>query len=109
MADSGSFVHRHADDGQRHDRRAAHRVNVGEGVGGGDAPKSKGSSTMGMKKSVVAISACWSLSFQTAASSAVSVPTSRLAKGWAAGMWASIRPARRGRFCSRIRRRETTR
>jgi hypothetical protein len=45
---------------------------------------------MGMKKSVVAIRACWSLSFQTAASSAVSVPTSRLAKGWAAGMWASI-------------------
>ena len=30
---------------------------------------------MGMKKSVVAISACWSLSCQTAASSAVSMPT----------------------------------
>ena len=26
-------------------------------------PKSKGSSTMGMKKSVVAISACWSFSW----------------------------------------------
>ncbi len=30
---------------------------------------------MGMKKSVVAISACWSLSRHTAASSAVSMPT----------------------------------
>ncbi len=40
-------------------------------------PKSKGSSTIGMKKSVVAISACASFSRYTAASSAVSVPTSR--------------------------------
>ena len=39
-------------------------------------PKSYGSSTMGMKKSVVAISACSSLSWYTAASSAVSMPTS---------------------------------
>src|SRR6185312_11846443 len=38
-------------------------------------PKSYGSSTIGMKKSVVATSACVSLSFQTAASSAVSMPT----------------------------------
>ena len=38
-------------------------------------PKSNGSSTIGMKKSVVAISACWSLSRHTAASSAVSMPT----------------------------------
>ena len=39
-------------------------------------PKSYGSSTMGMKKSVVAISACSSLSWYTAASSEVSMPTS---------------------------------
>ena len=39
-------------------------------------PKSYGSSTMGMKKSVVAISAWFSLSKYTAASSAVSMPTS---------------------------------
>lgn len=38
-------------------------------------PKSKGSSTMGMKKSVVAINACSSFNFHTAASSAVSIPT----------------------------------
>src|SRR5574337_251266 len=40
-------------------------------------PKSKGSSTMGVKKSVVATRACWSLRRYTAASSAVSVHTSR--------------------------------
>src|SRR5262245_48318999 len=40
-------------------------------------PKSNGSSTIGVKKSVVATSACSSLSRYTAASSAVSVPTSR--------------------------------
>jgi hypothetical protein len=39
-------------------------------------PKSCGSSTMGMKKSVVAIRACWSLRRYTAASSLVSMPTS---------------------------------
>src|ERR1700712_955649 len=39
-------------------------------------PKSNGSSTMGMKKSVVAITACSSLRRYTAASSDVSVPTS---------------------------------
>ena len=39
-------------------------------------PKSNGSSTTGMKKSVVAIKACWSLSKYTAASSEVSMPTS---------------------------------
>src|SRR5258706_6129864 len=39
-------------------------------------PKSYGSSTIGMKKSVVAINACWSFSRYTAASSAVSMPTS---------------------------------
>src|SRR6478609_9785233 len=38
-------------------------------------PKSNGSSTIGMKKSVVAISACSSLRRYTAASSAVSMPT----------------------------------
>src|SRR4029079_7507994 len=38
-------------------------------------PKSKGSSTIGVKKSVVATSACESLRRYTAASSAVSVPT----------------------------------
>src|SRR3954471_10783511 len=40
-------------------------------------PKSNGSSTIGVKKSVVATSACESLSRYTAASSAVSVPTRR--------------------------------
>ncbi len=40
------------------------------------APKSNGSSTMGMKKSVVATTAWCSLICQTAASSAVSMPTS---------------------------------
>src|SRR4051794_31522368 len=40
-------------------------------------PKSNGSSTIGVKKSVVATSACESLSRYTAASSAVSVPTIR--------------------------------
>src|SRR6185436_6020210 len=40
-------------------------------------PKSNGSSTIGVKKSVVATSACSSFSRYTAASSAVSVPTSR--------------------------------
>ena len=38
-------------------------------------PKSKGSSTIGMKKSVVAMSACSSFSKYTAASSDVSIPT----------------------------------
>src|SRR3546814_2537074 len=52
-------------------------------------PKSYGSSTMGMKKSVVAIRACWSLSRYTAASSEVSLPTIKAAKGCAAGMPAS--------------------
>ncbi len=55
-------------------------------------PKSKGSSTIGMKKSVVATRACWSFSRQTVASSEVSVPTIRLAKAPAAGM-----PARMSR------------
>ena len=49
-------------------------------------PKSKGSSTTGMKKSVVATRAWVSLSRQTAASSEVSVPTIRLAKAAVAGM-----------------------
>ena len=40
------------------------------------APKSCGSSTIGMKKSVVATTACVALSWYTAASSEVSVPTS---------------------------------
>jgi hypothetical protein len=40
------------------------------------APKSLGSSTIGMKKSVVATMACVSLILYTAASSAVSMPTS---------------------------------
>src|SRR5580704_18098705 len=40
-------------------------------------PKSNGSSTMGMKKSVVATIACSSFNRYTAASSAVSVPTSK--------------------------------
>src|SRR5438309_5576148 len=40
-------------------------------------PKSKGSSTIGVKKSVVATSAWLSFRRYTAASSAVSVPTSR--------------------------------
>src|SRR3990167_4795824 len=44
-------------------------------------PKSNGSSTIGMKKSVVAMIACWSFRRYTAASSLVSVPTSRLAYG----------------------------
>src|ERR1700676_691600 len=43
-------------------------------------PKSNGSSTMGMKKSVVATMACSSLRRYTAASSDVSLPTSRAAK-----------------------------
>src|SRR6202012_4900613 len=49
-------------------------------------PKSKGSSTTGMKKSVVATRAWVSLSRQTAASSEVSVPTIRFAKPAVAGM-----------------------
>src|SRR5215472_11739589 len=49
-------------------------------------PKSNGSSTTGMKKSVVATSAWVSLSRQTAASSEVSVPTIRSAKAAVAGM-----------------------
>ena len=31
------LVHRHAEDGKRHDRLAAHGIDVGDGVGGGDA------------------------------------------------------------------------
>src|SRR5258708_39261263 len=42
-------------------------------------PKSKGSSTIGMKKSVVATTACVSFKRYTAASSDVSVPTRRSA------------------------------
>jgi hypothetical protein len=48
----GKLVHRHADQREREERRAAHRVHVGDRVGRGDAPKSYGSSTIGMKKSV---------------------------------------------------------
>ena len=52
-------------------------------------PKSCGSSTIGMKKSVVAMMQVLSSSCQTAASSAVSVPTSSCLKGAAAGWSAS--------------------
>ena len=45
---------------------------------------------MGMKKSVVATIAWSSLSFHTAASSEVSVPTRRSGKGAAAGVFARI-------------------
>jgi len=48
-------------------------------------PKSNGSSTIGMKKSVVATRAWLSFRRQTAASSEVSVPTIRLAKAPAWG------------------------
>src|SRR6478736_547496 len=48
-------------------------------------PKSCGSSTIGMKKSVVAMMQVLSSSCQTAASSAVSVPTSSCLNGAAAG------------------------
>src|SRR3989338_4501370 len=44
-------------------------------------PKSNGSSTIGMKKSVVAMIACWSFRRYTAASSLVSLPTSRSGNG----------------------------
>ena len=49
-------------------------------------PKSNGSSTIGMKKSVVATSAWVSFSRQTAASSEVSAPTINEAKGAAWGI-----------------------
>ena len=59
-------------------RRAAsaHGVDVGERVGRGDAPKSNGSSTIGMKKSVVATIACVSLSGRPRRRRDVSMPTS---------------------------------
>ena len=50
-------------------------------------PKSWGSSTIGVKKSVVAMIACVSFSRYTAASSAVSVPTSRAAQGTGTGIF----------------------
>src|SRR5262252_6303497 len=64
-------------------------------------PKSRGSSTIGMKKSVVAMTQVPSSSCQTAASSAVSVPTRSCGNGsagaWSASSWrrtdgASLQP-----------------
>ncbi len=53
-------------------------------------PKSYGSSTIGVKKSVVATIACESLRRYTAASSALSVPTSRSFGRMRTGMSARI-------------------
>src|SRR5574343_19318 len=39
---SGQHVDRHADQGQRHDGRAAHGVHIADGVGGGNAAKVEG-------------------------------------------------------------------
>jgi hypothetical protein len=53
-------------------------------------PKSYGSSTIGMKKSVVATSACVSLIRYTAASSADSLPTSKFGNAAVSGALARI-------------------
>ena len=53
-------------------------------------PKVKGSSTTGMKKSVVATSAWLSFSRQTAASSLMSAPTISAAAGVVSGFLARI-------------------
>ena len=74
-------------------------------------PNSYGSSTIGMKKSVVATIAWLSFSRHTAASSEVSIPTSRSGKSppalLAKGVSARSVRAPRARFCSRNHRRMT--
>ena len=67
-------------------------------------PKSNGSSTIGMKKSVVATSAWLSFSRYTAASSPVSVPTSSSGRPQPPACRRAARAAPRARACSRSRR-----
>jgi hypothetical protein len=84
------LVERHADDRQRHDRRAAHGVDVGEGVGGGDAAE-VARVVDDRHEEVGGGDEAWrSLSLYTAASSAVSVPDQQLGRHRPAGMVASI-------------------
>ncbi|KAI1696610.1 hypothetical protein Ddc_20241 [Ditylenchus destructor] len=110
-ADGGGAQHRdrHGDQRQRHDRPAAHRVDVADALVAAMRPKSCGSSTIGMKKSVVAISACSSLSRYTAASSAVSMPTSNSLGTGRALVPLRISDTRRARSCSHSRRHGTAR
>ena len=74
------FAHRHAEQREGHERRAAHRIDVGYRVRCSDAPEIVRISTIGMKKSVVATIACVSLMRYTAASSHDSLPTRSFGK-----------------------------
>jgi hypothetical protein len=75
----GNFRRQHidrpAEDGDGHQRVAAHGVDVADGIGGGDAAEIEGSSTIGMKKSVVDTTPRSSSMAYTAASSREALPT----------------------------------